>query len=503
MMKLPTIAVCWAALFFSNCASAGNGEVLANPERGFRFEFKIGLEDGEEQGKSGRSAWRFSEFAESAVRVAQTYCYLTRYCDSDTIAQSKIEAIERDFGRARKEGVKFLLRFAYERDMTRRQGPSPERIFSHIRQLAPLVRRNIDVVYVLQMGWVGAWGEFHSSACGIENSPELTAKIAELTLEMLPEHRFAQARTHYIRKAMLGGLGCDREVTAKSAWSRSPEARIGYFNDATLANFHDYGTFLEDPAKLAKMSWDGVVGQKYDEPGGAVFDRMARESAYVPVDGELFWNGHVDLSRQNAFAAIQRLRRHRYSTFSLVHGHSLLDMKPEFGAIDAWKKFPVTPQMLEAYSIPFDRRYFKNAPFRSAFEYIRDHLGYRLTLEKLELSADVAPGRKFTAKARVKNCGFAAPVNRREAYFVLIAPDGKAMEFPSGFDCRGLASESEREIAVSAIVPCDAPAGPYRVALWLPDDSKSLRYRPEYAIAFADGARTEIVAGRRLAFAGL
>jgi hypothetical protein len=500
MMKLPTFGIVLSALFFLNCAPA-EGEVLVNPERGFRFEFKIGLEDGEEQGLSGRSAWRFREFSDSAVAVAQAYCYLDRYGGSDTIAQSKIEAIERDFARARREGVKFLLRFAYERDMTRRKGPSPERIFAHIRQLAPLVRRNIDVVYVLQMGWVGAWGEFHSSASGIENSAELTAKIAALTLEMLPENRFTQARTHYIRKAMLGGLGGDREVTAASAWSAAPEARIGYFNDATLANFHDYGTFLEDPAKLAKMTWDGVVGQKYDEPGGAVFDRMARESAFVPVDGELFWNGHVDLSRQNALAAIQRFRRHHYSTFSLVHGHSLLDMKSEFGAIDAWKKFPVTPELLEAYSIAFDRRYFEDAPARSAFEYIRDHLGYRLTLEALEISPGAAPGRAFTAKAKVKNSGFAAPVNRRKAYFVLIAPDGKALEFPSSFDCRALASESVREISVSASVPRGAPAGPYRLALWLPDESGILRYRPEYAIAFAGGARTEIADGRRLAFA--
>ena len=70
MMKLPTIGMVLSALFFLNCAPA-EGEVLVNPERGFRFEFKIGLEDGEEQGLSGRSAWRFREFSDSAVAVAQ------------------------------------------------------------------------------------------------------------------------------------------------------------------------------------------------------------------------------------------------------------------------------------------------------------------------------------------------------------------------------------------------------------------------------------------------
>lgn len=478
----------------------GAEAALVNPERGFRLEFKIGLEDGEGQSRSGRSAWRFSEFADSAVSVAQAYCYLTKYGQSDVIAESKIRAIERDFNRARRLGVKFLFRFAYETDMSRKRGPTLERILAHARQLMPLIRANSDVIYVFQMGWVGAWGEFHSSAAGIENSPDETARIAAATLAMLPENRYAQARTCYIRKDMLGGLGGDREVTALTAWSAAPEARIGYFNDATLANFHDYGTFLDDREKLAKMTWAELVGLKYDAPGGVVFDRMARESAYVPVDGELFWNGHVELSRQNALSAIQRFRRHHYSTFSLVHGHSLLDMKPEFGAIDAWKKTPISAEMLKAYSIPFDAAYFAGSRERTAFEYIRDHLGYRLVLESLQVERPGGPGKGFSAVAKVHNHGFAPPVNRRTAYFVLVAPDGRAMEISSGFDCRKIAAESGCEICVSATLPSDAPAGPYRTALWMPDESDSLRYRPEYAIGFAGGARTEIVSGRRLAF---
>ena len=475
-------------------------DVLLNPERGFRFEFLVGLEEGESQSKSGKSAWRFSEFRTSAVTVAQAYCYLTKYCECETIAPSKIEAIERDFERARKMGVKFLFRFAYERNMSRKSGPTLERILAHAKQLTPLIRKNSDVIYVFQMGWVGAWGEFHSSFSGIENSPEATAKIAAATLAMLPDNRYTQARTSYIRKDMLDGLGGDCEVTAKTAWTLVPTARIGYFNDATFANFHDAGTFLGDRAKLAKMSWDQVVGHKFDVPGGEVFDRMARESAFVPVDGELFWNGHVDLVRQSALAAIQRFTRHHYSTFSLVHGFSELDMTPQFGAIDAWKKTPVTAELLKAYSIPFDEGYFSMKPVCSGFEYIRDHLGYRLALERLDSGAECRRGEKFSATAKLRNWGFAAPVNRREAYFVLLFADGKVKEIPTGFDCRRLSPGKSHEISFSAKIPLDAPEGCCKTALWFPDEAESLRYRPEYAIGLAAGAHTEVVGGRRLQF---
>ena len=107
----------------------------------------------------------------------------------------------------------------------------------------------------------------------------------------------------------------------------------------------------------------------------------------------------------------------------------------------------------------------------------------------------------FSATAKLRNWGFAAPVNRREAYFVLLFSDGRAVELPTGFDCRRLSSGEQHEISVRAKLPADLPEGAFKTALWLPDEAQSLRYRPEYAIGLAAGARTQVVGGRRLAFA--
>ena len=172
---------------------------LVNPERGFRFEQKVGLEEGEKQSKSNLSAWKFKECAEDGVTVAQAYCYLNKYCDAP-IPQAKLDALQADFDRARKEGVKFLLRFAYETDMSRKKGPTLQRILSHIIELRGIVKRNADVVYALQIGWVGAWGEFHSSASGIEFDREASAKVVKYTMDyMLPENRSTMLRTMQLR----------------------------------------------------------------------------------------------------------------------------------------------------------------------------------------------------------------------------------------------------------------------------------------------------------------
>ena len=131
---------------------------------------------------------------------------------------------------------------------------------------------------------------------------------------------------------------------------------------------------------------------------------------------------------------------------------------------------------------------------------MRDHLGYRLVLEQLSADAECRRDEKFSVTAKLRNWGFAAPINRREAYFVLLFADGKVKELPTGFDCRRLFPGKSHEISFSAKIPLDAPEGCCKTALWFPDEAESLRYRPEYAIGLAAGAHTEVVGGRRLQF---
>ena len=82
---------------------------LANPERGFRFEILVGVEDAPET----ESKWPFPDYRDDGIVMTQAYCYLNRYWDCD-IPQSKIDALQSSFDRARRDGVKFVLRFAYE-----------------------------------------------------------------------------------------------------------------------------------------------------------------------------------------------------------------------------------------------------------------------------------------------------------------------------------------------------------------------------------------------------
>ena len=445
---------------------------IANPERGWRFESLVGLEPGDASWR-GTNNWPFARYRRDGVTVTQAYCYLTRYCSSD-IPESKLAALQADFDRARAEGVKLLLRFAYETDTTRRRGPYLPRILSHAAQLKGIVRRNADVIYCLQIGWVGAWGEFHSSRSGIERSPEQIAKVVAATLDILPPNRCTMMRYMPAREQALLKL------------DGRGEDRIGFFNDATLAGFVEGGTFVDYPEKMERMSWGDLLWGKYGERGNYHYDTVTQISAGLPVDGELFWTGQrVNPAWDTALAAILRLREHRYTTFSVVHGNSGLDKSPEPGAIDRWRATPVTAGLLAAYGVDCDPGYFAGAPYRTAYDFIRDHLGYRLVAK----SASWEGGE---ARAVLHNYGFAAPVNPRPAHFAVVAADGAVRTYPTGFDCRALAAGADTEIV--GRVP--ARAAGERLALWLPDEM--LETRPEYAVRLAGGAEVVERDGRVL-----
>jgi len=470
---------------------------LHNPERGFRFEILIGqIPSDIVTGSYLRDLWPFPRYTYDGVSMTQAYCYLLQFAESE-ISQEKIDALEADFARARKDGVKFLLRFAYEFGGIRGKGPTAERILAHIEQLTPIVQRNIDVIYALQIGWVGAWGEFHSSTHQIEKRPADYARIVAATLEMLPECRRTMMRYPDRRGKALAELGDDREVTPDTAWSQAPHARIGHFNDAFLSTYADAGTFGNPPFFTLR--------------GDPTVERIGREGAFLPIDGELYWTGGANPDRAAGLKVIARLSLHHYTTFSLVHSNSELDQRQDKWTIDTWKEQPVTPAALEALDVAYDPGYFAGVDSRTAYEFIRDHLGYRIAVDLVEYQRTASPGEPYCIKAVLHNYGFSTPINERHPEFVLVGADGTAVELPTAFDCRALqpsAYGARRGEVLTHLVRFDAPlpadltGGDLRLALWFPDASPSLRYRPEYAIRLASELPVKTVGGRLLNIVG-
>lgn len=396
-------------------------------------------------------------FAYDGVSVMQSYCFLMKYDDGRDLPTEKLEDIETFFLKVRESGAKVLLRFAYELSPTL-SGPSAETTLNHLNQLRPLLRAYSDVIYVLQCGFVGKFGEWHNSFNYLQNDIGFRRELFSTVLEALPDDRCTMVRYPILKQEVFGKT----PLTGKQAFTTLPQARIGHFNDGFMASLpHHGGTFGRD----------GGGPESIEEE----MEYVAQESRYLPMDGELFWRDAAGVALPTE--TVLNLRRWHFDTLGFVHGNRFFEGVDGY-SIDIWKRVPVDPMFLIANQLPYSESYFQDEcgrhVWRSYYEYIRDHLGYRLELQSFEYDTT----DRLRGKIRLINCGFSAPVNPRPVFFALgkerIALDADVRKWYSG-----------QEQTLSFDIPLP-PSGSYEAGLWLPDAAETLRDREEYAIRCAN-----------------
>ncbi len=475
----------------------GGRNGLPNPERGFRLESYIGQPPGDDIW--GRGAWlkdratsAFSDdwfllnsqrYRSFGITLHQAYCYLTEFNDKP-ISHKKLFYLQRSLNRMRQAGQKILLRFAYEKNTTRKSGPTGERILEHLDQLETIIKKNKDIIYVLQAGMVGAWGEWHSSANHIEDDHNMLAEIIAKELTILPKDRMIQLRVMPKYKSWVLNrpiLDDSTKLTIINSFNGSPEARLGFANDGTLANLSDGGTWPQPPF--------------YASSGNPAFDRVTEESAFMAVDGELYWSDQG--GKIEGLRAAKRLRLHHYTSLSLAHSYSGFEGKRY--SIDHWMETPLTEKELRDSKLPVSDGYFNDytgrAVKRTVFEYIRDHLGYRIELQKAFFPHTLSNNQPIHIKVELINRGFATLINPRHVYFVLINTSGELILThkssanpqtwqpyqPDDPDYKALKHTIEAEFLLNALQP-----GEYMLGLWLPDADETIHFDSRYAVRTAN-----------------
>lgn len=470
---------------------------LKNPERGFRTEMYFSLIPGEVAGTcschskelklDGRSTvpvyqnidvpgvhqlirgnrmdgvefshrqWRdeLDFFAYDGISVMQSYCFLMKYDDGRDLPPEKLADIETFLLKVRESGVKILLRFAYELSPLL-TGPTGEVILKHLEQLRPLLHKYADVIYVLQCGFVGQFGEWHNSFHNLHEDAGFQKELIPAVVAALPANRKTMVRYQPIKQRIYG----TKPLSEKEAFTGLPQARIGHFNDGFLAGRIHGGTFDRADSLLA-----------YEDE----LEYIAQESKFLPQDGELFWRDLSGMALPNE--AIMLLRRWHYDTLGFVHGNKYFEGVDKY-SFDIWKRCPVDPMFLKNNDLPWSESYFQDEQgrhvWRSAYEYIRDHIGYRIELQSFEYEIT----DRLRGKIRLINKGFSAPVNPRKVYLAL----GKER---FDLDCEIFRWYSNEEQILSFDLPLPE-SGSYEVGLWLPDEAETIRDRSEYAIRCAN-----------------
>ena len=431
---------------YQNCEIAGVPHLI----RGNRLD---GLEF-----SHGQWMDELDYFSYDGVRIMQSYCFLKNYPHSP-LPPEKLADIERFFQKVRKAGVKLLLRFAYELSPAE-DGPDKDTIFLHIQQLTPLIRNYIDIIYVLQTGFVGKFGEYHNSYNHLQDDVPFGKDLLSAVLDVLPLGRCTMLRYPRLKQRVFG----EAPISEEQAFTSDLQARIGHFNDGFLAC---HGGTL-DPSKPSF---------------NAESEYIAQESRYLPQDGELFWRdvGGAILPTD----AFNYLRKWHYDTLGFVHGNS--PFEGNIYSMDHWKKVPVDPLYLKDVQYPpHSQDYFHDERgrfvWRSYYEFIRDHIGYRFELESADIQVE---NGKLTADLALYNRGFSAPVNPRP---ILLTLDDKEthLEFPFPVEIRKLYGGEKHQLELSVPLPADWHSGTWNIGLALPDASEILRKDERYAIRLAN-----------------
>lgn len=403
-----------------------NGTVgLYNPERGFRLETAVDVAM-QKSAPTLQLDTLSQKYASDSVSLSQSYFYLTSLTDK-TLGEDDFATMQAYFDRMRHLGKKAVLRFAYEKDFNGRApiGPTLEQALAHLDQLKPFLHENKDLILVVQAGVIGAWGEWHSSVHGLENSEEAKKAILKKLLEVVPEDKDVQVRV----------------PDYKNLLKDCPELY-------RRLSFHD------DFIVIKPDRWDGDMHE-----GTANFDQIVKESPYLAVDGELpwgFWSVGADPDSPSAgwiidgMQAARRLFLQHFTSLSVIHNYKEQHPNRMFDEANApeysmrvWKKTLITPDSLKKYHMPISDGYFQKKDgtevARSVFDYVRDHLGYRIELQQLELPQLFKNGEEIRLNADFINRGFAGFNSKRPACFVLIDENGQTIELQatlSSEDCQ-------------------------------------------------------------------
>jgi len=457
---------------------------LVNPERGFRWENRIA---------SFKPIWADEKWINgmkaNGLTLTQAYCELIDYAEMEQIPEDKIAKLEKSFAALRENGLKVQICFRYEMSGTV-GGPTLEIILSHIEQLRPILQRNMDVIAVFQTGFIGLYGEWHRSFHGLDKNPAAEEEVISALLNILPKDRkliirYPRHKNGYLKR--VAGRSKNMPITAGEAHSMRPEARMGFADHGFMVGKTDASTFSPRPS------------QEYDY--------MTQESLFVPMEGEFFWVSAPPwgILKDDGHEAIKRFWEHHYAIFSFAHNNSIYEgwkWKEKYNArysLDEWKTEKIDPKFLQTNNIPFSPAYFEDANgkfvSRTIFDYVRDHLGYRLELTKGSYPDKATAGKSFNATFGLVNRGFATPINPRRVYLVLIDKDkvytlAKAKTdarkwYPCDPENRTILSP-EYKLNFNAKLTDNIAPGKYKLGIWLPDNAKTIHKDARYAIRLAN-----------------
>jgi hypothetical protein len=361
----------------------------------------------------------------SGKRLVLALVPLDSYRSTDLPA-SFLTTLGARFASVRAAGMKTTLLFSYDFTAGGNDATAVQ-IKRHLEQLKPVLAANADVIPYMRAGFIGAWGEWHSSKSG--NSCGYNAGTTPCAT--------ADANRIIVRDALLANVPSTTQIGFRypvdlQQWypSAVAPARVGAHNDCFLAGPSDTGTY-QNTAQRSYVQSLTVNGSF----GGETCD------AELPVRATC--NDVLTEGRQYHLA--------------------WLNANGSTTTLNGWKTAGCYSQVSAA-------------------------MGYRLQLDAISHNTAVARGSSLSFNVDLRNLGWARMFNARQLVVTLQHKTSGATLTAAAGDLSTLPAQASgaNRITVTLPIPAGAQVGDYNVLVSVPDIFASTAADPRFSVRFAN-----------------
>lgn len=351
-----------------------------------------------------------------------------------------IPSLENSFAAARTAGVKLQIYFKYNWGSGSNQftdcgghtvtndgqDASLNTILSHITQLGPTLNQYADVIYAINAGFIGQFGEWHDSTHGNDT---LSAHNQIITAELnhFPTNRHILLRRPAYKGNYLIGKG----------YGLTPGAlpQLGHYNEKFVDDSDS--ELFNDPQGILSS---GDLRTFYDNDVSFTVNGADAATGGGPIDG---------------ITALNRMQQYHYSLMAAYPG-----------LISSWQ-----------------------TQYPNQYASMQRGLGYRFQVTQATTPNTAIRGQVYTISVNLKNNGFSKMLNQRGMWAAFNIGSSWAFSSTTFVDSSGSSDLEGLTLAAGTktyttnfTLPASFPTGTANVYLWLPDYAASLQTNPKFSV---------------------
>jgi uncharacterized protein (TIGR03437 family) len=351
------------------------------------------------------------------------------------LSAAMLQDIDSRLGAYATTGVRLLLRFTYNFPTDSTPGGNGAMdapisvVATHIDQLAPILLKHKDLIFALEAGFIGLWGEWHGSSNGI-NTPAAQKIILDKELGYFSGAfpvlvRYPGDMIQYTGSALpLPGLGIHDDFYASNAidggtWETCDTGDHAYcLPNYTTAQLISYGAAVSLSTMFA-----GEFGAPQDYP---------------------------------TLQGCDALDAYSY----MLHAQSIGLPPPANVA---------TELQNEGCALSFYNK-----------------VGTRMVLQRAAISGNPSHGGAMSVALTIMNGGYGRVIRQRPVTLVF-QQNGQTVAVPipiQSLDLRTLQSFTSATFQFDVTLPATLKSGPVTVAVLIPDPGPTLSSDPAYALPF-------------------